>query len=148
MALSASQSLPRRGHAPYCALCRRRKEALSPAAIEGKHDSLDELPEIVVEVIHSVRTDPGRLSERWFRDVIAAGLSEEEYVETVSIVAHVVAIDTMARGMGFEPIALPPPQPGQPSQYRPGGAKRGDAWVPWIAAGNSLQGNPMTAPKA
>jgi len=95
-----------------------------------------------------VRTDPGRLSERWFRDVIAAGLSEEEYVETVSIVAHVVAIDTMARGMGFEPIALPPPQPGQPSQYRPGGAKRGDAWVPWIAAGNSLQGNPMTAPKA
>ena len=29
---------------------------------------------------------------------------------------------------------MPPPQPGQPSQYRPGGAKRGDAWVPWIEA--------------
>jgi hypothetical protein len=57
-----------------------------------------------VEVIHRVRTDPGRLSERWFRDVIATGLGEQEYVETVSIVAHVVAIDTMARGMGFEPI--------------------------------------------
>jgi len=65
--------------APYCALCRRRKEALSPAAIAGKHDSLDELPEAVVEVIHRVRTDPGRLSERWFRDVIATGLGEEEY---------------------------------------------------------------------
>src|SRR5215831_15601749 len=61
-------------HAPYCTLCRRRKEALSPAAIEGKHDSLDEVPETVIEVIHHVRTDPGRLSERWFRDVIAAGL--------------------------------------------------------------------------
>jgi len=44
-----------------------------PAAIEGKHDSLDELPETVIEVIHCVRTDPGRLSERWFRDVIATG---------------------------------------------------------------------------
>ena len=76
--------------------------------------------------------DPARLSERWFRDVIATGLGEEEYVETVSIVAHVVAIDTMARGIGFEPLPLPQPRPGQPSQYRPGGAKRGDAWVPWI----------------
>ena len=119
-------------HVPYCALCRRRKEALSPATIAGKHDSRDELPETVIEVIHSVRSDPGRLSERWFRDVVATGLSEEEYVETVSIVAHVVAIDTMARGIGFEPLPLPQPRPGQPSQYRPGGAKRGDAWVPWV----------------
>jgi hypothetical protein len=86
-------------HAPSCALCRRRKEALSPAAIEGNHDSLAALPEVVVELVHRVRTDPGRLSERWLRGVIAAGLSEEQYVEAVSIVAHVVAIDTMARGL-------------------------------------------------
>jgi len=90
--------------APYCALCRRRKQALSPAAIEGKHDSLDELPETVIEVIHRVRSDPGRLSERWFRDVVATGLGEEEDVETVSIVADLVVIDTMVRGMGFEPL--------------------------------------------
>src|SRR6516164_11370967 len=57
-----------------CRLCRRRKEALSPAAIEGTHDSLGELAEVVVEVVHRVRTDPGRLSERWFRGVVAAGL--------------------------------------------------------------------------
>ena len=119
-------------HAPYCALCRRRKEALSPAAIEGKHDSLDELPEIVVEVIHSVRTDPGRLSERWFRDLIGAGFSEEQYVETVSIVAHVVAIDTMARGLGLDALPLPEPKPGLSSHYRPVGAKPGGAWVPWL----------------
>jgi hypothetical protein len=96
-------------HAPYCALCRRRKEARLPAAIEGKHDSLDELPETVIEVIHRVRSDPGRLSNRWFRDVVASGLREGEYVETVSIVAHVVAIDMMARGIGFEPLPLPQP---------------------------------------
>jgi hypothetical protein len=79
-------------HAPHCALCRRRKEALSPATIEGKHDSLDELPETVIEVIHRVRSDPGRLSERWFRDVVATGLREEEYVETVSIVAMLLRL--------------------------------------------------------
>ena len=119
-------------HALLCMLCRRRKEALSPAAVEGKHDSLGTLPESVVEVVHRVRTDPGRLSESWFRSVIAAGLSEEQYVETVSVVAHVVAIDTMARGLGYDEPALPAPEPGMPSQYRPSRAKPGGAWVPWL----------------
>src|SRR5499433_2625312 len=97
-------------HAVSCALCRRRKEALSPAAINGTHDSLGALPEVVVEVVHRVRTDPGRLSKRWFRGVIAAGLSEEQYIETVSIVAHLVAIDTMARGLGIDALPLPEPK--------------------------------------
>src|SRR5215510_12382439 len=97
-------------HASSCRLCRRRKEALSPAAIEGTHDSLGALSEVVVEVVHRVRTDPGRLSERWFRGVIAAGLSEEQYVETISIVAHLVAIDTMAGGLGCNLPLLPQPE--------------------------------------
>jgi hypothetical protein len=123
-------------HALSCALCRRRKEALSPAAIEGKHNTLGVLPEVVVEVVHRVRTDPARLSETWFRSVIAAGLSAEQYVETVSIVAHVVAIDTMARGLGFDLLPLPQPMPGLPSQHRPAGAKLGGAWVPWLDPAN------------
>ena len=119
-------------HALACALCHQRKEALSPAAIGGQHDSLGALPDAVVEVVHRVRTDPSRLSKSWFRGVIAGGFSEEQYVETVSIVAHVVAIDTMAGGLGFDLLALPRPEPGAPSQYRPPGAQPGGAWVPWI----------------
>lgn len=119
-------------HAPSCALCRRRKEALSPATVEGRHDDLGALPETVVEVVHRVRTDPGRLTERWFRGIISAGLGEEQYVEAVSVVAHVVAIDTMARGLGCAPLPLPQPEPGLPSRYRPPAAKPGGAWVPWL----------------
>ena len=115
-----------------CALCRRRKEALSPLAIEGSHDSLGQLPEIVVEVVHRVRTDPGRLGERWYRSVIARDLTEEQYVEIVSVVAHTVAIDTMAHGLGLDAPPLPDPEPGLPSHYRPAGAKPGGAWVPWV----------------
>ena len=119
-------------HASSCALCRWRKEALSPLSVAGTHDSLGQLPDLVVEVAHRVRTDPGRLSERWYHSVLAAGLTEEQYVETVSVVAHVVAIDTMARGLGLDPLPLPRPEPGVASQYRPAGAKPGGAWVPWI----------------
>jgi hypothetical protein len=119
-------------HASGCPLCRRRKEALSPLAIEGSHDSLGQLPEIVVEVVHRVRTDPARLSERWYRRVVAGGLTEERYVEIVSLVGHIVAIDTMARGLGLDARPLPSPEPGSPSRYSPAGAKPGGAWVPWI----------------
>jgi hypothetical protein len=119
-------------HASSCRLCRRRKEALSPAAIDGTHDSLGEVSEVVVEVVHRIRNDPGRLSERWYRGVIAGGLSEEQYVETVSVVAHIVAIDTMARGLDLDALPLPHPQAGVASQFRPVAAKLGGAWVPWL----------------
>ena len=118
--------------APVCALCRRRKEALSPLAVEGAHDSLGQLPEPAVEVVHRVRTDPGRLGESWYRGVIARGLSEEQYVEIVSVIAHVVAIDTMAHGLGLDPLLLSDPELGAPTRRRPAGARPGGAWVPWL----------------
>src|SRR5262252_30323 len=57
--------------ASSCTLCQQRKAALSPTAVEGTHDSLGRLPDPVVEVVHRVRTDPGRLSEPWYRGVIS-----------------------------------------------------------------------------
>lgn len=118
--------------APACGLCRRRKAALSPASVYGAHDSQGALSAPMVEVVHAVRTDPGRLTEHWFREVLAGGLNEEEYVEIVGVVAQVVAIDTMARGLGRGPDPLPAPQPGAPSGRRPHGAKPGAAWVSWV----------------
>ena len=118
--------------APQCALCRRRQEALSPLTIEGAHDSLGQLPPPAIEVVHRVRTDPGRLGESWYRNVIARGLSAEQYVEIVSVVAHVIAIDTMARGLGLGPWPMPDPQPGLPTRRRPVRARSGGAWVPWL----------------
>lgn len=125
--------------APCCLLCRRRKEALSPMAVEGAHESLGQLPEPAIEVVHRVRTDPGRLGEAWCRGVVARGLSEEEYVEIVSVVAHVVAIDTMARGLGLDVPALPDPQPGAPSRDRPAGARCGGAWIPWLEPADATE---------
>ena len=127
-------------NAALCGLCRARKAALSPSAVAGTHDSLGALPEPVIEIVHRVATDPGRLSERWYRGIIAGGLGEERYVETISIVALIVAIDTMARGLGRDPQPLPTPQTGAPSGYRPRGAKPGPAWVPWVEPDDAADG--------
>ena len=119
-------------NAVNCCLCRERKEALSPAAVSGSHDSLGELPENVVEVVHRVRTDPARLTRSWFNSVIQSGLTAERYIETVSLVVHVVSVDTFARSIGIAPLPLPSLASGAPTGKRPGGAKPGPAWVPWI----------------
>jgi hypothetical protein len=118
-------------HAPDCDLCRRRLAALSPNAVAGRHDA-GSLPEAVIEVVHRIRTDPGRLSKSWLDGVLAHGLSVERYVEIVGVVATTVALDTFARGLGWVPRPLPPPVAGAPSQQRPRGAKPGGAWVPWL----------------
>jgi hypothetical protein len=120
-------------HAGTCALCARRKAALSPYVLDGRHDSRGDLPERVVEQIHRIVTDPGRLTRRWFESVIASGTSDAEYVEIVGVVVTVVSIDTFCRAIGIPPHPLPGPAPGEPHRRRPRTAhQREEAWVPMI----------------
>jgi hypothetical protein len=120
-------------HAAHCALCRRRKQALSPYASAGAHDHRGELPDRVVEQIHRIVTDPGRLTRTWFDQVLAAGTADTEYVEIVGVVATTVTIDTFCRALGVPAHPLPEPVPGEPHRRRPSTAhQRGEAWVPMI----------------
>jgi hypothetical protein len=121
-------------HAAGCALCRRRREALSPLAVAGQHDSLGALPEAAVEAIHQVANDPGRLSRVWFEKLLAAGLGDAPYVELLGVVVTVLSIDRFARALGLSPRPLPEPRPGEPARRRPAGAQAGEAWVPMIPA--------------
>jgi hypothetical protein len=120
-------------HAPQCALCLRRKQALSPYGVDGGHDNLGVLPARVVEQIHRIVTDPGRLTRTWFDGVAASGTPDTEYVEIVGVVATVVSIDTFCRALGVPPHALPAAISGEPLRRRPRTAhQRGEAWVPMI----------------
>ena len=120
-------------HARDCALCARQKEALSPFAIDGRHDTLGDLPDERIELIHRVVADPGRLTRGWSDRMRAGDLNDTDYVEIVSIIAHVTAIDTFARALGLAEQPLPEPQDGAPSRYRPAEARQGEAWLPNIA---------------
>ena len=119
-------------NAEKCRLCARRKQALSPAAVVGEHDSLGALSPVLVETVHRVRNDPGRLTRSWLDGLLRAGLAIEAYVETIGVIAHIVALDTFARGLGMPLLALPTPVAGSPSRLRPSGARLGEAWVPWL----------------
>jgi hypothetical protein len=119
-------------HAWQCSLCRARQSALPPAAVDGDHDHLHALPEVAVDVIHRVMTDPGRLSKKWFDCILEAGLTEEQYVEIIGTLVALISIDRFCLGIGVPLHELPLPLAGAPSHYRPEGLMTGDAWVPML----------------
>ncbi len=115
-----------------CALCAERKAALSPFAVAGEHDHAGVLAGPLVDVVHRVTTDAGRLTESWYKSVLSSGISAESYVEAVGVAVLVISVDAFhdAMGIPFEP--LPEPKPGEPTRQRPAGARveEGVAWVP------------------
>lgn len=118
-----------------CGLCAERKASLSPFAVEGRHDTGKDLPPDVVDTIHRIVTDPGRLTRSWCRGVIDAGLGEERYVELVAVVAKANALDLFPRALGAAPLPLPSPRPGEPSRQRPTTARDEGAWLPLVPTG-------------
>ena len=120
-------------NAAQCPLCRQRKAALSPYTVPGTHSSLGELPEVVVEVVHRLSTDAGRLTEKWLQGCLEKGITDAEYVEIVGLVATITALDTFCKAMGEPLRALPPALTGAPTRQSPKAAKRSIAWVPTVA---------------
>jgi len=118
--------------ADRCGLCRARKEALSPNHAEGRHDSLGVLDDVVVEAIHRIRTDAGRLSSGWLKGLMEQGLEDTRYVELVGVVSTLSALDAVDLAMGRPERALPEPVEGAPTRHRPVGAKMGLGWLPTL----------------
>ena len=129
-----------------CAFCNEIRNALSPFAVQGVHDSLGELPDNWVDMIHRIVADPGRLTRSWYDQTLASGISDAEFVEIVSVVAHVTAVDTFAKGLGVPLRPLPEPRDGAPSRYRPAEARQHQAWAPNIALNKPATPAASTAP--
>ena len=119
-------------NAPACALCAERRQSVSPEHPAGEHTTVTSLPAPLVEVVHRVRVDSGRLSRGFYDRMLDAGVTEGEYVEAVGIAALTAGIDYFCRALGVDPLPLPEPAPGAPSGHRPAGAKDLGAFVAMV----------------
>jgi hypothetical protein len=133
----------------HCSFCRSLKNALSPN-IAGSHESLGVLSIAEGELIHRATTDSGRLSEKWANSILAKGLSEGEYVEIVGLIAMVMIMDTFNLALGLPIQPLPSSISGEPTRYRPPGARKDAAWLPIVEPQDTVEGDgPMyPSPKA
>lgn len=115
-----------------CRFCADRVDALSPYSVHGEHEIASTLPAVAIEATHRLTTDAARLSEKAIRELNGAGLTDEAYVEIVSIVSTVMGIDGFCDALGIPLLPLPEVQAGEPSRYRPAEAVDDGAWVPMI----------------
>lgn len=120
-----------------CAVCRERKAALSPYAVDGDHDAATDLPEAWIDVIHRVVTVAGRLTEKWCLEVQGRGIAEDEYVELVTVTTMATVIDIFALATGLPAPDLPMMQGGAPARQREPTATPGPGWVATIAPENA-----------
>ena len=120
--------------ATTCDFCQQRLNALSPTAVDGQHHSNSDLAPALIDLVHRIRTDHTRISASWLRtSIIDEAVTDTEYVEIVSLVALVTALDTFTAVLDLPSEELPPPQPGEPSRQRPECAHSDIAWIPTIA---------------
>jgi hypothetical protein len=104
--------------------------------MDGSHDAETDLAPTAVEAVHRIVSDPGRLSGSWYRRTTGPDLSDEAYVELLSVIAITTALDTFDRARGAAACKLPEPKPGAPTHRRPKGAKPGLGWMPMLAPGD------------
>jgi hypothetical protein len=118
--------------ATLCEFCEARKAALSPTAVTGEHLSGSTLSDVIVDMIHRLRTDPGRLTKSWF-DQVTHAISRQEYVEIVSVVNSAVIIDTLHNALGLGVPSLPTAKQGMPKKSYNTAAVDEGAWLPILA---------------
>jgi len=123
--------------ATNCSYCAARKSALSPSHVSGEHEDATDLPAVVVDAIHRIRTDPGRLTRSWFDEVTAA-IGQPAYVELVSVVNTSVIIDTLHSALDQPLPSLPEAEPGDPTQAATGDVVDAGAWVPITRAARDM----------
>ncbi len=121
----------------HCHGCDVRKAALSPSAPAPEHTGDDDIEETWIYVIHPVIRDSGRLTARVVEDAVANGLSEDEFVEIVSVTVLTRTMDAFALGSGVAQLPLPDPVAGTPARLREPTATPGPGWVSTIAPENA-----------
>lgn len=119
----------------------RRADALppwvGPTSVTGLIDDHEILPAVAVDAVWRLTNHPGTLTEDWYRSVLDRGITAEQYVELVSVVATATCLEVFAAAIGAEPLPLPGPAEGRPDGVTSPGAEVSTHWVPTVPSGGA-----------
>jgi hypothetical protein len=112
--------------------------------------ALADLPDAARTTARQVAVAPKNIDRAFYDSVVPDGLTDTEYVETVSVTARAADLDVFARGIGAPMADVGEPENGEPSRIRPDGADDDTAFAPMIHngrrggdAGKELYGGEM-----
>ncbi|HEU5301346.1 MAG TPA: alkylhydroperoxidase-related (seleno)protein [Acidimicrobiia bacterium] len=108
----------------------------APSAVEPARVAALPVPAAAVDAVWRITRHPGSLVASWYESIVGeSGVSVEQYVELVGIVAEAASLDSFARAIGVAPLALPDAAPGAPTHARPDGVAGHGHWVPIVDDG-------------
>ena len=87
----------------------------------------------VVEAAQSISAAAQYVTRDWVEDLVARGVTLEQYVEVIGVVSRLAAVDGYCRGVGADLEPLPEPVPGDPSHERSDDAVLREAFVPTVS---------------
>ena len=126
------QILKETRNADGCRLCKASAAALSPYSVNGNHDTTTALPATIVEIIHRIKTDSGRLTEAWLNRTLDDEVTGEKYIEIVGLIATSIIIDTFSASLGCALITPPEPIDDKPTRISNPQVFNGGAWLPML----------------
>ena len=104
--------------------------AFEARAARGWADADSGLREPVIEAAQSVSAAAEYVTRDWIAELLAEGMTIEEYVEVVGVVGRLSAVDSYLQGVGACEEPLPTPVEGEPSRRRNSAARWHRAFVP------------------
>ena len=87
----------------------------APSSIDGMISEDHVLPAAAVDAIWRITNHPGTLTADWYAGIVAQLPTPENYIELVSVVAPMNAVDRFAAYLNLEPMPLPDPSGDPPS---------------------------------
>jgi len=130
---------------------RRAREAdelppwVRPTTVEGLIDPDHVLAAAAIDAVWRLTNHPGTLTRQWYNEVIEWGLSPEQYVELVGVVATANCVEVFASAIGSEPIPLPGPVEGTADHEAVAGATPSTHWVPTVPGRGANVGKALSA---
>lgn len=115
-----------------------------PSSVDGLIPDDHLLPASAVDAIWRLTNHPGTLTADWYATTLDGGLTAEQYVELVGLVATASAVDLFSLGLGLGPLPLDEPQAGDPTRHRPADIAVSTHWVPTVTAKGPNVGKALT----
>ncbi|MCP5029533.1 MAG: hypothetical protein GY929_24950 [Actinomycetia bacterium] len=115
-----------------------------PSSVEGLVPDDHPLSTTAVDAIWRLANHPGTLTADRYATTLDGGLTAEQYVELVGLVASASSVDLFARGMGIDLLPFQEPQAGDPSRDRPDEVAVDTHWVPTVKGSGPNVGKALT----
>lgn len=118
---------------------------VAPTTVDGLIDTDHPLPSAAIDAVWRLTNHSATVTSDWHRQILERGMSAEQYVELVAVVATAACLETFSLALGMGSVPLPGPAEGEPNRVSVPEAAVSTHWVPTVPMRGANVGKALTA---